>query len=165
MCIRDSNNTGYVLGFKNRVLKSTDQGENWNEYLDMDRPIYGIDFTDNNTGYIVGAGGMIMKTTNGGIIGIENISSEIPSGFLLKQNYPNPFNPSTVIRYSLAENGFTTLKVYDLLGKTIAVLVNENQRTGSYSVDFNGLDLPSGIYFYKLSVNDFIETKKMVLLK
>jgi len=158
-------NTGYTLGFNNMVLKSTDQGENWYEYLNMERPIYDIDFSDNNTGYIAGAGGMILKTTNGGIIGIENISSEIPSGFILNQNYPNPFNPSTIIRYSLAENGFTTLKVYDLLGKTIAVLVNENQRTGSYSVDFNGLDLPSGIYFYKLSVNDFIETKKMVLLK
>jgi len=160
-----NNNTGYVFGFHNKILKSTDQGESWNVYLNPDRPVYDIDFTDNNTGYMVGTGGMILKTTNGGTVSLENISSEIPSGFILEQNYPNPFNPSTVIRYSLAENGFINLKVYDLTGKTVAVLVNENQKTGSYSVDFDGYNLPSGIYFYKLSVNDFTQTKKMVLLK
>ncbi|MBK8982947.1 MAG: hypothetical protein IPM38_11635 [Ignavibacteria bacterium] len=123
-----NNNTGYVFGFHNKILKSTDQGESWNVYLNPDRPIYDIDFTDNNTGYMVGTGGMIVKTTNGGTVRIENISTEIPTGFILEQNYPNPFNPSTVIRYSLAENGFINLKVYDLTGKTVAVLVNENQK-------------------------------------
>ncbi|MBK9333454.1 MAG: T9SS type A sorting domain-containing protein [Ignavibacteria bacterium] len=160
-----NHNTGFVFGFKNRVLKSTDQGESWDIYLNLERPAYDIDFTDNNTGYMVGAGGMILKTTTGGTVSLENISSEIPSGFLLEQNYPNPFNPSTVIRYSLAENGFITLKVYDLTGKIVAVLVNENQKTGSYEVNFDGYNLASGIYFYKLSVNDFTQTKKMVLLK
>jgi len=158
-------NTGYVLGLYNKVLKSTDQGESWNEFLNLDRPVNDLDFTDNNTGYIIGAGGMILKTTTGGTVSLENISSEIPSGFILNQNYPNPFNPSTVIRYSLAENGFINLKVYDLTGKTVAVLVNENQKTGSYEVNFDGYNLASGIYFYKLSVNDFTQTKKMVLLK
>ncbi|HSL87797.1 MAG TPA: T9SS type A sorting domain-containing protein [Ignavibacteriaceae bacterium] len=89
--------------------------------------------------------------------------------FLLNQNYPNPFNPSTVIRYQVPEAGFVTLKVYDILGKEVATLVNEEKIAGSYEVEFypeSGIrKLGSGIYFYQLKAGDFIETKKMILLR
>ncbi|MDQ3021548.1 MAG: T9SS type A sorting domain-containing protein [Bacteroidota bacterium] len=90
--------------------------------------------------------------------------------FNLYQNYPNPFNPKTVIRYSLIGNGYISLKVFDILGNEVTSLVNEKQNAGSYRVDFNGEGLPSGIYFYKLEARygqagDFVETKRMILLK
>jgi hypothetical protein len=93
----------------------------------------------------------------------------------LEQNYPNPFNPSTQINYSIKENGFVTLRVYDIVGKEIATLVNEDKEAGTYSVSFsakggsafggNASNLASGIYFYQLKSGNFISTKKMLLIK
>ena len=85
--------------------------------------------------------------------------------YQLSQNYPNPFNPSTVISYRLPVIGFVTLKVYDVLGREVATLVNEEKSAGEYEIEFNGSKLPSGIYFYQLKTGNFVETKKMVLLK
>ncbi|MDQ3022093.1 MAG: T9SS type A sorting domain-containing protein [Bacteroidota bacterium] len=99
------------------------------------------------------------------LTGINITSSEIPEKFSLEQNYPNPFNPSTVIRYSLIENSFTSLVVYDVLGNEVATLVNEKLNAGSYSVDFDGANYPSGIYYYRLESGSFSEVKKMILLK
>jgi hypothetical protein len=98
-------------------------------------------------------------------IGIEPVSTEIPDKYLLYQNYPNPFNPATNIRYQLKENSFVTLKIYNLLGKEIATLVNENQKAGIYETTFKADNLPSGIYFYRIAAGDFSETKKMILIK
>lgn len=94
-----------------------------------------------------------------------NSESEIPENYYLMQNYPNPFNPGTKISYSIPEITFVTLKVYDVLGNEIATLVNEEKTIGSYDVDFVATSLPSGIYFYKLTTNNFSETKKMILMK
>ena len=94
---------------------------------------------------------------------IEN--EEIPNEFNLMQNFPNPFNPSTNIRYSLKDRQFVSLIVYDVLGNEVAVLVNEEQPSGSYKVDFNAIDLTSGLYIYKLNAGYFISSKKMILLK
>jgi photosystem II stability/assembly factor-like uncharacterized protein len=95
------------------------------------------------------------------------VEVEIPfiNKFSLSQNYPNPFNPSTVISYRLPVIGFVTLKVYDLLGREIATLVNEEKPAGEYEVEFDGSNLTSGIYFYQLKAGSFIETKKMILIK
>jgi len=92
----------------------------------------------------------------------ENIS---PSAFSLSQNYPNPFNPNTNIRYQIPEFSFITLKVYDVLGNEIANLINGEKPAGEYQVEFDGEGLSSGIYFYQLKFKDFIQTKKMILLK
>ena len=89
----------------------------------------------------------------------------IPLEFSLEQNYPNPFNPVTNIRYNIMESGFVTLKVYDVLGKEIAVLVNEQKQPGFYEIDFDGTKLSSGIYFYKLESGSFSSIKKMTILK
>lgn len=85
--------------------------------------------------------------------------------FELKDNYPNPFNPSTTISYVLAKGGFTTLKIYDILGKEVASLVNEKQNAGSYSVQWNASDYSTGVYFYKLQTDGFVQTKRMILTK
>jgi len=96
---------------------------------------------------------------------IIEVNTGTPNSFSLEQNYPNPFNPSTVIGYRLSVNSVVTLKVYDLPGREIATLVDEFKPAGKYEVEFNGKDLSSGIYFYKLEAGNFIETKKMILLK
>ena len=89
----------------------------------------------------------------------------VPKTFSLERNYPNPFNPSTKIKYSIAALGLVTLKVYDILGKEVMTLVNKEQSTGSYEIEFNAEGLPSGVYFYQLKSGNFIQTRKMVLLK
>ncbi len=85
--------------------------------------------------------------------------------YALEQNYPNPFNPTTTINYQIPKDGFVTLKIYDVLGREVAVLVNENKSTGRYNINFNASNLASGVYMYQIKVNDFVSTKKLLLLK
>lgn len=92
-------------------------------------------------------------------------NGEKANNYYLNQNYPNPFNPGTKINFSIPKNSFVTLKVYDMLGKEVAALVNENLNPGSYNFDFNAAGFASGIYFYKITAGDFSEVKKMTLLK
>ncbi len=96
---------------------------------------------------------------------IEVEFGKIPTEYVLKQNYPTPFNPTTVISYAIPTNSFVSVKVYDLLGNLIATLVNCNQEAGIYMVSFTANKLSNGIYFYRISVNDFLATKKMLLIK
>jgi hypothetical protein len=93
------------------------------------------------------------------------VEVSIPTRFSLNQNFPNPFNSVTSIQYAIANKQFVTLKVYDILGKEIATLVNENKEAGNYSVDFNAAELPSGVYIYQLSTAGFTQIKKMILTK
>jgi hypothetical protein len=102
--------------------------------------------------------------------GTSNYSNEIeveitPSEFALEQNYPNPFNPSTSIQYAIGSRQFITLKVYDVLGNEIATLVNEEKPSGTYNEQFSMDIFSSGIYFYKLTAGEFVQTKKMILLR
>ncbi|MCK7526056.1 MAG: T9SS type A sorting domain-containing protein [Ignavibacteriales bacterium] len=111
---------------------------------------------------------------------IVEVDLNIPTQFSLEQNYPNPFNPSTKIKYSIpnvtlsgVEGSRVILKVYDVLGNEVATLVNEEKPAGNYEVNFNASKLSSGVYFYKLRVEDpstssgegFVQTKKMILLR
>ncbi len=99
------------------------------------------------------------------IDGVNESNNLSVKSFSLSQNYPNPFNPSTIIRYSIPKTGLVTLKVYDILGREVTTLVNENKTPGNYSVTFNGNNLSSGIYFYRISAGRYSETKKFILLK
>jgi hypothetical protein len=99
------------------------------------------------------------------VMPVEEPASEIPAEYKLHQNFPNPFNPVTKINWQSPVGSWQTLKVYDVLGNEIATLVDEYKPAGSYGIDFNAVDLPSGVYFYKLQTGSFVETKKMVLLK
>ena len=102
----------------------------------------------------------------GGMVSVnENQSVKVPTTFALHQNYPNPFNPKTKIKYEIAKNGFVNLKVFDVLGREIKTLVNENKNVGVYEIEFEANNLNSGIYFYKLTTNNFSEMKKMILVK
>jgi hypothetical protein len=95
---------------------------------------------------------------------IENESSG-DFTFTLLQNYPNPFNPATTINYKLPITSYVTLKVFDLLGREVATLVNEEMQIGEHSVQWNASGMPGGVYFYRLATNGFLETKKMILLR
>lgn len=98
-------------------------------------------------------------------IGIPPVSTTIPEKFSLNQNYPNPFNPSTKIKFDIDKSGFASLSVFDITGKEIAKLVNQNLSTGTYEYEFNAINLPSGIYFYKLETPNSSSVKKMSLIK
>ncbi len=93
------------------------------------------------------------------------LKSNLLKEYVLKQNYPNPFNPSTVISYSIPTESHVSLKIFDVLGNTIATLVNKNQKVGSYKVNFIANDLSNGIYIYKISAGEFVSVKKMILVK
>ncbi len=97
--------------------------------------------------------------------GVEITTSGVPSAYQLEQNYPNPFNPSTSISFTLPSKSFVSLKVFDLLGREVATLVNEQKPAGTYTQKWNAANVSSGIYFYRLQADKFTETKKLVLLK
>jgi hypothetical protein len=100
------------------------------------------------------------------VVGVNNNNtSTIPEIYTLNQNYPNPFNPVTQIKYGIPKQGLVTMKIYDVLGREITKLVNEVKTPGSYIVDFDGSNLSSGVYFYKLEVNGFNDVKRMMLIK
>ena len=111
-------------------------------------------------------GGIITNVQN------DTDTESLPNDYILSQNYPNPFNPTTTIQYTIpvvalseVEVLHVTLKVYDILGREVATLVNKNQKPGSYNVEFDGYELTSGIYYYKLTAGNFNQTKKMLLIK
>jgi len=99
------------------------------------------------------------------LVSVNKLNKSIPEQFYLSQNYPNPFNPATKIKYQIPELSIVTLKIYDVLGSEVATIVNEEKLGGSYEVEFEGSDLPSSIYFYRLQAGNYVETKKMILLK
>ncbi|MEO8665588.1 MAG: FG-GAP-like repeat-containing protein [Ignavibacteria bacterium] len=102
---------------------------------------------------------------NDDIVGIKNISGEIPAGYKLHQNYPNPFNPSTKIRFDIPQNAYTKLSVFDISGKELSVLADETLSAGSYEYTWNANNFSSGVYFYRLITGDHTENKSMLYLK
>ncbi|MBK7632630.1 MAG: T9SS type A sorting domain-containing protein [Ignavibacteriales bacterium] len=134
------------------------------------KSLHSINCIDENNVWLVGDGGSILHTTNGGVTFIEDEkNSTQPQEFLLQQNYPNPFNPSTKISWQSPVSSWQTVKIYDILGNEVATLVNEYRQAGNYEVDFESTvgnhQLANGVYFYRLQAGEFVETKKMVLLK
>lgn len=164
-------NTGYCSGFGPdpvyRIQKTTDAGSSWVhigiQYDTINVPA--IFFINPSTGWICGNSGTIRKTTTGGVSPVTNISVIVPSEYSLEQNYPNPFNPSTKIKFAIPESGFTTLKIFDALGREVQTLINEKLSPGIYETAFNAAILPSGVYFYRLQAGSFTDTKRMTLIK
>lgn len=137
------------------------QAWNGSVLFDSVAQVYKMWFTGGDFG-----SGRIGYATTSMFTGIDdNISTQIPREFSLAQNYPNPFNPSTRISYSIPSTGFVTMKVYDILGREVQVLVREFQEAGKYSINFDASLLSNGVYFYKLQVGDLVETKKMLLIQ
>ena len=158
-------NIGWAAGTAGLIIRTTNGGLNWqNQSVQPNYYLESVYFVNENLGWTVGNDGVILKTTNGGVNFIDD-GDEVINDFFLSQNYPNPFNPVTTITYQIPQTGFVTLKVYDILGREVATLVNEEKPAGSYEVKFIGNGLTSGIYFYQLKAGDYSETKKMILLK
>ncbi|MFH1197247.1 MAG: T9SS type A sorting domain-containing protein [bacterium] len=157
---------------------------NWNATFDFDRRPWeyfddelNCTFPTTTAAYMGAEGGFPAGDLNwwpdlkaiwdagGTIIGVNDPDSQLPTEFTLNQNYPNPFNPTTRIEYSLPVQSQVKLEVFNVLGKHIATLINRTQEAGSHSISFDASDLSSGIYFYKLTSQDNVITKKMMLLK
>ena len=98
-------------------------------------------------------------------VGIQPVAETLPNSAHLYQNYPNPFNPTTQIQFTIANRQLTIVKVFDLLGREVTTLVNEVRSPGTYTVDFDGSNLSSGVYIYRLQAGDFVQTKKLVILR
>jgi len=172
--------TGFSCGNAGAIVKTTDGGDNWTlQSSPLNEILTDVWFTSANTGYISTWTGKVLKTTNGGVLFINKIGNEVPGKFSLGQNYPNPFNPSTTIRFAITSNlkaGMksemlnTKLIIYDILGREISTLVNEELKPGTYEVEWpapsgNANNYPSGVYYYKLVTDNYSETKKMILIK
>jgi len=163
--------TGYCVGLNGTIMKSTDGGYNWSaQTSNSSATLSSVFFIDSLYGYAVGGAGTLLKTINGGLTGISEWDNKIPSDFHLFQNYPNPFNTTTKIQFAIPPlkgvRGMNTmLIIYDVLGREVTTLVNQELKPGSYEVEWDGSNYPSGVYFYKLISDSFTETKKMVLVK
>jgi photosystem II stability/assembly factor-like uncharacterized protein len=154
------------IGDYNKLYISTNNGDNWYSIPGPSEAngIHSIEKV--GEGYLVIASrNGIYKNTTVVSVGENNSETAFPSKFFLSQNYPNPFNPKTTIWYAIPTMSFVTFKIYDVLGNEIATLVNEDKSIGNYEVEFNASRLASGIYFYQLQAGEFVETKKMVLMK
>jgi photosystem II stability/assembly factor-like uncharacterized protein len=146
------------------ILQTTDGGGTWTKQMGIvPDGFMGIDFVDDNTGWLVGKGGAILHTSNGGAVFVHD--GKVPEVFLLYQNYPNPFNPTTEIQFTIVNRQLTIVKVYDVLGSEVATLVNEVKEPGTYTVQFDGSNLASGVYFCRLQAGSFVQTTKMILAK
>jgi len=148
------------------VYLTTDNGTSWTTqntglgYLF----VYALSICDSKL--FAGGIGVWSRPLSDMITSVEEIKgTNLPAEFSLQQNYPNPFNPTTNIGFQITNYGFVSLKIFDVLGKEIATLVNENLSAGKFSVDWNAENVSSGLYFYKLSTEKYSETKRMILMK
>jgi hypothetical protein len=127
-----------------------------------------IEFTILDTSGVIlgtiGSSAIVDYLTYGAVVEVEHLAG-LPQDYHISQNYPNPFNPSTNIEYSIPSESFVELNVYDILGNQVASLVNEQQQAGVYRADFTANNLPSGMYFARITANEFTQVVKMILLK
>ena len=169
--IVDPNNSFHIyIGTDIGVFVSTDGGGNWQDFNNgLPDAVLGMDLN------ITTVNNVIRVMTHGNGAYETKLMSQIPTDtgtmppivndFKLEQNYPNPFNPSTKIKFEVPNSTFVSLTVFDAIGNKIQILVSENKSVGTHTVDFDATGLTSGIYFYKLQAGDFVETRKMILLK
>ncbi len=157
--------TGYMVGQYGSIYKTENAGLNWSlQETDSSKFYYDVFFTDKDHGWIVGNNGIVMCTKK--YDPITSIKDDfVTYDYHLFQNYPNPFNSSTNIEFQVANFGFVSLDVYDILGRKIKTLINEVRSAGNYIVNFKADDLPSGIYIYRLISKNYSKTQKMILLK
>jgi photosystem II stability/assembly factor-like uncharacterized protein len=168
-------NTGVAVGDSGTIIRSTDNGQTWiAEQSNTQLSIMSVNFGNASKGITVGEAGTTLYTYDGGITWSSRsliqkqrttFCQTQPKVLDVKQNYPNPFNPSTQITYVLPCDSKVSLKVYDMIGREVANLVNDFQTAGSHSVTFNANNLSSGIYFYKMTTGDYSVVKRMMLVK
>jgi photosystem II stability/assembly factor-like uncharacterized protein len=162
-----SKDKGWIVGSNGKILFTSNGGIEWTNQSTFNNEFYCIQMLDSLNGWVVGSGGIILKTTNGGggTNSAENGDKKL-NDFHLYQNYPNPFNPSTTISWQSPISGWQAIKLYDIMGREIETIVNGYYHAGLHSTLFiANSSLPSGVYFYRLKVENYIETKNMILLK
>ena len=160
--------TAIAVGDSGISIRTTDGGASWESIASMTRnTLHGIVFSDALVGTMVGGGGTILRTTSGGLpLGMERLAHPaLPSDFRLDQNYPNPFNGSTTIQFAVSVRARVNLSVYDMLGRHVAALVEEELSPGVYRVSFGSEELSSGVYFSTLSAEGLHVTRKILYLK
>ncbi|MCX6163125.1 MAG: T9SS type A sorting domain-containing protein [Ignavibacteriae bacterium] len=160
--------TNIFAGTADGILMTTNNGQNWiqkNQGFTVNIPTVYTLLISNNYIYAGTDGQSVWRRSLSEIIGIQNISAETPSAYSLGQNYPNPFNPVTRIRYELPRAVVVRLAVYDVMGREVEMLVNERQTAGSYEAVWDGTRFASGVYFYRLTAEEYGETKRMLLVK
>jgi photosystem II stability/assembly factor-like uncharacterized protein len=158
--------SGTAVGSNGTIIHTVNGGATWlNQTSGTTQILNGVSFANSGLGITVGNAGTILRTVTGGLTGVNHNNHSIITKFELSQNYPNPFNPSTKINYQLPKSSFVKLIIYDVMGSKVNELVNSQQAPGSYTVEFDGVNLASGTYFYKLETDGFTETKKMNLIK
>jgi photosystem II stability/assembly factor-like uncharacterized protein len=156
----------WAVGDNGVIRYSADTGSTWQgQTSGVGVTLNSVFMIDSLRGCIVGGGGTILQTNNGGVIGIQQISSNVPEDFSLSQNYPNPFNPVTNIEFMVSKSSFVKLAVFDVSGREVETLVNQSMSAGSYKADWNATKYSSGIYFYSITTENYHETKKMILIK
>lgn len=158
--------TGYIQGYDG-IYKTTNQGENWFRInAGLGYGLNSFHWIDSILGYSVGNGGAILKTNDGGSPSeLYPFPEYIPKSFSLYQNYPNPFNPSTKIKFDLPQSENVKIIVFDILGRKLETLLDENLTAGVHEVSWNASKYAAGVYFYMLLTNGIKESKKMVLIK
>ena len=164
------NNIATAVGDSGVILRTIDGGVTWSPQYNPEIPRYrrgyhrlnSISYVDRENGTIVGDFDIILRTTDGGVLWVED-ERPAPTLFHLGQNYPNPVNASTTIPFTLTKPEHVTLGVYDMLGREVAVLVDEWRDAGTYTARFDGASLPSGVYFYVLRIGSAVETRKLLL--
>lgn len=162
-------NTGWAGGSYGYLYKTTNGGYNWlRENTGSDQRFWGaIWFYNDSIGWGVGGAGKIMHTTTGGqsVVNISVESGKNPEEYSLSQNYPNPFNSMTNVKFEMLNAGVVEIKIFDLLGREVAVMLNEYKPAGTYEVKFDASGLSSGVYFYKMRTGEYTITKKFILIK
>jgi len=158
--------TGWIAGNGGVMIKTINGGLNWSAQNITNNHLFSVYFADQNTGWTIGPFGTILKTTNGGNpTSITPLQNEIPGGYKLYQNYPNPFNPSTTIKFEIQKRSFVSLIIYNEIGEKVSTLLNSDANAGVYEIFFNGSDLSSGVYFYRLVADHLVEVKRFVIIR
>jgi photosystem II stability/assembly factor-like uncharacterized protein len=157
--------TGWIVSWSGLIRQTTDAGATWTIYstgLNSDLKKVRV-LRKERVVYVQGTNHVLLRADI--IEGVSHTFDGVPTHFLLSQNYPNPFNPSTTISYQLPKSSTVTLKVFDVLGREVATLVNGKQTTGFKSITWDAANVPSGMYFYRLIAGSFIETRKLVVVR
>lgn len=180
--IRPGSTTEFIVGFGNTsnsgigVFRTVDAGLNWVNFnggaLTGSTTIRALNFKTSGDSTLFAGGAHPTLGSGQGVfaysfvpVSVRSENNSIPDKFALHQNYPNPFNPKTIINFQLSMFSSVRLIIYDVLGKEISMLVNEQLQPRTYEVEFDGTNYPSGVYFYKLTTNSLTQTKRMVLIK
>jgi hypothetical protein len=151
------------------LYMSADTGRTWDDGVRLsneDIQCEDMIFVDNDHGWIVGQGVVYWTETGGGmVVAVDEDPSVGPTEYRLLQNYPNPLNPRTTIEFALPRAGYVTLRVYNILGEEVTTLIAGEQAPGTFKATWEAAGLPSGVYFYRLTAGEYVQTKKAILVQ